>query len=101
MKQFIVHPRRKLIIRQNPIKGMTDMMCMDKMTDEYRHDSEMVAESNVSDEELLKKYRGTGKGRASIPDDGWVKAEFDTDEEVSMTEVFEKGAKLKHDKKFI
>lgn len=99
MKRFIVHPRRKLIIRSNPIRGMEDMMCMDRITDDFRHDSEMTAESDVTDIELLEKYRGTGKGRASIPDDGWVSVEVE--EETPMKEIFEKGAKLKHDKKFI
>lgn len=99
MKEYIVHTRRRLLIRRNIIKNMEDFMCMDKIDKRYRHDSEMLSEEGLTADELLDKYRGTGKGRASIPDENWVKVKVD--EDATLERVFAEAQKQKKEKNFV
>lgn len=92
MTAFIIHPRRRLIIRPNPLKGYDDVMCMDKLDKNYKHDSELVSEDGLTSLELLNKHRGTGEGRSSIPNDGWI--EVFTEDPENIKGVFEDVKKL-------
>lgn len=99
MKEYIVHLRRRLLIRPNNVKGLEDFMCMDKINNRYRHDSEMLSEEGLTMDELLDKYRGTGSGRASIPEDNWVKVQVE--EGSTLEQVFDEAQKQKKEKNFV
>jgi len=93
LKEYIIHPRRRLIIRPNTLTGFEGVMCMDKLTKKFKHDSEMVSEDGLTPEEMLDKYRGTGAGRSSIPEDGWMKVYVEDLD--NLEGVFEDARKLK------
>lgn len=99
MRKVIVHPKRKFIIRENTVIGFEDTISLDKLNPDLSFKTTFHDESNISKKEMLDKYRGTGKTRASIPDEGWVMVEVEDDKNLKV--IFEEAIKQKKQKNFV
>jgi len=98
MENYIIHPRRKFIIRH--AIGEAEYYDLDSLNDDLSMNSttEFGKEGEKPDD-LLERVRGTGAGRGSIPQDGWVRVEVEDD--ATLHDIFKKGRELKKQKEFI
>jgi len=98
MKTYIIHPRRKFIIRH--AIGTADFYDLDSLNDDLSMSSTPeFGKEGESPKEFLERIKGTGKGRGSIPQDGWVEVEIEDD--ATLHDIFKEGRKLKKQKEFI
>lgn len=99
MRTLLIHLRRNLIIRKG-LGNVAKYWDLDNLNDDLSFDTTIVmGDEGEGREELFGRLRGTGGGRGSIPDDGWVRVEVEDD--ATLPEIWEKAKEEKENENFV